>query len=238
MARRATAAAAGAVGAGIVLGLTACAGGASGPVVERQVEIEDVRAVDLASSGDLTVRRGDTPSLTIRASEGTQERLVSEVRDGVLVLDSRSTFGFSRLGDIEYELVIGELEQLVISGSGDVAGSDVTGGQVRVLIEGSGSIELEGVDADELQAAIEGSGDIELTGDAASVDLGIEGSGEIDAEDLRADEADTSIEGSGDISVHAERRLAVAISGSGTVRYTGDPEVSSDVDGSGDVVQG
>lgn len=237
MARRTTAAAvAGAVGAGLVLGLAGCAGG-GGPTVSRDVAIEDVRSVELASSGDLTVRRGDTPSLTVRAPEGTQERLVSEVRDGVLVLDARGSFGFQNLGDVEYELVVSELEQVVITGSGDVTASDVAGDRLQVGISGSGSIELDGVDADQVQAAIDGSGGIELSGRATTAALGIEGSGDIDAEDLRADEVDATIGGSGSIAVHAERRLAASIGGSGSVTYTGDPEVTSEVDGSGDVVR-
>lgn len=237
MARRTTAAAAGVVGAGLVLGLTGCVGG-GGPTVTRDVEIEDVQSVELATSGDLTVRRGSTPSLTVRAPEGSQDRLVSEVRDGVLVLDSRGSFGFQDLGHVEYDLVIGELQQVVISGSGDVTGADVAGDRLRVSISGSGSIEISGVDADQVQAAIDGSGDVELSGRTASAAFGIEGSGDIDAEDLRADEVDASIGGSGEIAVHAGKRLAASISGSGSVTYSGDPEVTSEVDGSGDVVRG
>jgi hypothetical protein len=236
MARRTTAAAAGVVGAGLVLGLTGCVGG-GGPTVSRDVEIEDVRSVELAASGDLTVRRGQTPSLTVRAPEGTQDRLVSEVRDGVLVLDARGSFGFTDLGDVEYELVIGELQDVVVSGSGDVTGADVTGDELRVLISGSGSVELDGIDADEVGASIDGSGDVELSGRAASARFGIDGSGGITAEDLQADEVDATIGGSGSIEVHAERRLAASIGGSGSITYTGDPEVTSEVDGSGDVAR-
>lgn len=237
MARRTTAATAGVVGAGLVLALTGCVGGGGGPTVTREVEVEDVTSVELAASGDLTVRRGDTPSLTVRASQGAQDRLVQEVRDGVLVLDARGSFGFQDLGDVEYELVLGELQQVVVSGSGDVTGSDVSGAVLRVSITGSGSVEIDGVDAEQVQAAIDGSGGVELSGRTGSAAFGIEGSGSIDAEDLRADEVDASIGGSGSVEVRAERRLAASIGGSGTVTYTGDPEVTSEVDGSGDVVR-
>lgn len=236
MARRTTALAAGVVGAGLVLGLTGCVGG-GGPVVSRDVEIDDVSSVELASSGDLTVRRGDTPSLTVRAPEGTQDRLVSEVRDGVLVLDARGSFGFQDLGDVEYELVVGELQQVLISGSGDVTGSDVTGEELRVLISGSGSVEIDGLDADEVAASVDGSGDVDLSGRTATARFGIDGSGGIEAEDLRADEVEASIGGSGSIEVHAARRLDASIGGSGSVTYSGDPEVTSQVDGSGDVTR-
>lgn len=238
MARRATtAAAAGALGVGLVLGLTGCSMHDSGPVVTRDVAIEDVTAVDLATSGDLVVRRGDTPSLTVTAPEGTQDRLTTRVRDGVLELDSRSTFGFSRMGDVRYELVVSELTRVVVSGSGDVEGADVTGSTLTVLLEGSGDIDFDGVDADEVDAVIEGSGGITLSGRSGTARLSIEGSGDIDADRLRVEDAEVSIEGSGDIGVDATRRLDARIGGSGSVTYPGEPEVTSDVDGSGSVTR-
>lgn len=232
-AARATTAAA--VGAVLVLGLAACAGAPRGPVVTRDVDIEDVTAVQLATSGDLTIRRGDTPSLTVTAREGTQDRLLSEVRDGVLVLDSRRSSGVGSWGDVSYELVLGEVAELVVSGSGGVTADDVTGDALRLSVEGSGSVDLTGVDAGSVALRIAGSGDVELGGRTDSLAIGIEGSGGVDADRLRADEVDVSVEGSGDVEVHATRRLAVSIEGSGSVSYAGDPEVTQRIEGSGEV---
>ncbi len=235
MARRTrVAAAAGVVGAGLVLALTGCSSG-SGPVVSRDVEIDDVTAVELAAAGDLTISRGTTPSLTVTAPEGTQDRLVSEVRDGVLVLDARTTIGFHRSGDVHYDLVVTELTEVRVSGAGDVEGTDVTGDELTVRVDGSGDVSLEGVDAATVRASIDGSGEVELAGRSQAGDLDIGGSGSIDAEDLRLTEADVSIDGSGDVDVDVARRLGVAIGGSGTVRYAGDPAITSDIGGSGSV---
>jgi hypothetical protein len=231
-----TTAAGAALATGVVLGLTACGPGA-GPTVTREVDVDDVRSVALATSGDLTVRRGDTPSLTITAGERTQDRLVSEVRDGVLVLDSRGSFGIGSFGSVRYDLVVSELEDVVLSGSGDVEGADITGDDVRLRIEGSGSVDLTGLDAVRVRLVVEGSGDVSLTGRSAAIAVGIEGSGGVDAEDLRTEQADVSISGSGSADLQVTRRLAVSISGSGSVSYTGDPEVLSEIDGSGDVTQ-
>jgi hypothetical protein len=48
-------------------------------------------------------------------------------------------------------------------------------------------------------------------------------------------EATAEISGSGDISVAARDNLAVRVSGSGTVEYSGDPVVDEEITGSGDV---
>ncbi len=235
MARR-TSTVAGATAVGVLgaLGLTGCVMEPAGPAETRDVDITDVHAVELSTSGELTVRRGDSPSLRVTAGSRTHDRLVSEVRDGVLVLDARGGVG-ARTGEIRYELVLGELSDLAVSGSGDVRGHGVTGADLRVLVEGSGDVELGGLDATSVRVSVEGSGDVDLSGSAASVAVGIEGSGDVDLGDLRAQEADVSIEGSGEVDVDVLRRLAVEISGSGTVTYSGDPEVSRQISGSGDV---
>lgn len=239
MARRTTTVAATtALGVLAALALTGCVVESAGPAETREIDIEDVSAVDLGTSGDLTVRRGATPSLTVTAGARTHERLVSEVRDGVLVLDARGSFGVRSAGEIRYELVVPELSDLAVSGSGDVTADDVTGDDLRVLIEGSGDVEITRVDATGVRVSVEGSGDVELSGRAGSVGVGIEGSGNVDLGDLRVQEADVSIEGSGEVDLDVRERLAVSISGSGTVTYSGDPEVTQQVEGSGDVRRG
>lgn len=233
-AHRRTAAALGVVLAGALGG---CAIGSGGPSETRDVEVGDVRTVDLATAGDLTVRRGDRPGLTITAGARTQDRLVVEERDGVLHLGASSEL-FGRLGDIEYELVLPRVEEVAASGSGDVELVDVTGDRLRVLVGGSGSVSASGVEADRVDVTIEGSGDVELAGRAATANLSIEGSGALDLADLRLEEANVSVEGSGDVEVDVRDRLTVSISGSGTVSYTGDPRVEQDIEGSGSVERG
>lgn len=234
MARRTTTVAATALAVGFGLTLTGCAFESAGPRETRSVDIDDVSSVRLATSGELVVRRGTTPSLTVTAGERTQDRLVSEVRDGVLVLDaSGSTFG--SLGAIRYELVVSGIGELVVSGSGDVSGDDVTDDGLRVQIEGSGDVDLTRVDTDDVRVSVEGSGNVELAGRSGTLSVGIEGSGDVDLDDLVVQEADVSIEGSGEVALDVRQRLGVRIAGSGSVTYSGNPEVRQDIDGSGSV---
>lgn len=217
------------------LALTGCAVESGGPTETRQIDIEDVTAVDLSTSGELTVRRGETPSLTVTAGERTQDRLVSKVRDGILVLSSEKSLGFRVNDTIRYELVVTELHDIAVSGSGDVTASDITGDDLRVLVEGSGDVQLAGVDAEEVRVSVQGSGDVELSGRARSARVSIEGSGNVDLERLSADDADVIIEGSGEVDLDVHDRLTVSIRGSGTVTYSGDPTVSQEISGSGEI---
>nr|WP_309708540.1 DUF2807 domain-containing protein [Pseudolysinimonas sp.] len=157
----------------VAVALTGCV--RVGPMSSSTPEIDDVSAVVLDTSGDLTITEGD-PSLTIHAPAGILDRLTSEVRDGVLVLGRRPGFASFGFAEIRYELTVRSLESIEINGSGDVE-STVSGEELTIEINGSGDVVVTGLDAETVELRADGSGDIELMGDAGSLAAEIGGSG-------------------------------------------------------------
>lgn len=215
----------------VAVALTGCV--RVGPMSSSTPEIDDVSAVVLDTSGDLTITEGD-PSLTIHAPAGILDRLTSEVRDGVLVLGRRPGFASFGFAEIRYELTVRSLESIEINGSGDVE-STVSGEELTIEINGSGDVVVTGLDAETVELRADGSGDIELMGDAGSLAAEIGGSGEVESSDLEVRNASVSISGSGEVDLHVTDTLEVEISGSGTVRHRGGATVEADISGSGDV---
>ena len=144
---------------------------------------------------------------------------------------------------------------LNVSGSGSLVLETDASGDVDADVSGSGRIELKGRCDDfdshvsgsgrvklELTVArlasfgVSGSGKITARGSAEEVKAGISGSGEILAADLTTNKVDVRISGSGDLEINVKKELDAHISGSGTVRYQGDPaHVNSHSSGSGNV---
>lgn len=214
--------------------LSGCAFAPRGPVVAEDRDIDAATSVVLGTSGDLTITEGE-PSLTIHAPAAVLERLTSTVRDGVLELGVKSgTPGFL-LGRLSYELTLPSLTGLEVNGSGDVE-SDVPGSRLSVEINGSGDLDLEGIDASSVALDISGSGDVELSGRTDDFTLSIDGSADIRADELDSDAVTVELDGSADIEVAASSTLDVSISGSGSVRYRGRPDVTQDISGAGEVV--
>ena len=205
-----------------------------GPMTSESPEIDDVTAVVLDTSGDLTITEGD-PALTIHAPEGVVDRLTATVRDGVLELGRRPgiPFGFGR-GEIRYDLTLRHLDAIEVNGSGDIA-STVSGGDITIEINGSGDVTVSGLDAEAIEVRISGSGEVELEGRADDLAVEIDGSGDADTDALEVRDARVVIGGSGDARLHVTRTLQVDISGSGSVRHRGGADVDADVSGSGDV---
>lgn len=216
------------------LALTGCAV-VAGPTDSEDREVGDVRAVELSTSGDLVVIHGDRPALTVTAAKPALERLTSDVQDGRLAL---STTGAAFItGRIAYLLETDHLDDVVIRGSGDVTGSGVTGDELSVLVQGSGDVALKGLDARSVEVRIEGSGDVTLSGRADRLDVRVAGSGNVHTFDLEVGSATAEVAGSGDVETSVTDTLDARIAGSGNVVYRGDPRVSSQVLGSGDVRQ-
>lgn len=221
-----------------VLALTACDAVSLGPRSTEDRPIDEVTALELRTSGDVTITQGGTASLSVTAAEDVLSRLTSEVRDGVLVLGVDQPGMFGTLGRVQYDLVLPDLEAVRITGSGDVS-ADTAGAQdLAVLIEGSGSVDVDDVEVTTVTVRIAGSGDVELDGRAADLQVTIDGSGSFEGEGLTSKDAVVAIQGSGDAAVDVTGKLEASIAGSGSITHTGGASVTSDVDGSGQIREG
>ena len=236
-----SAAAAASLGLAIAAGtlLTACDTGAiadPGPIRTEQRSVDGVHAVDLRTSGDLSITTGATPKLTITAGSTTLHYLTSTIHDGTIVLGSRS--GHLASGDIHYQLTLPALDGLTIAGSGSAHTTVVANHSFAVTVSGSGSATLDDLTATTVAVQLSGSGDIHLTGktDAQSVEL--EGSGTYLGSDLTSHTSHVQIDGSGDARVNATGQLDAHISGSGNISYSGSPVLTTRISGSGTVSAG
>lgn len=217
------------------LTLTGCSAvGRPGPQDTETRDVSGATAVALATSGRLTIETGDEAQLTVTAGENVLDLLTSEVRDGVLVLDLQDGY-WGRLGDVEYHLVLPDVDRLALDGSGDVEADLPSAQELEVTVSGSGGLRATALDLDALAVTVEGSGSVTLEGAATNEDVRIAGSGSFAGERLRAANAVVLVEGSGDAVVHVTESLDATIEGSGSVRHTGGAHVTRDVSGSGSV---
>ena len=224
-----------------VAGLLALAGCSAladaGPQTTAQRTVGAVTAVELQTSGDLTVTVGETPGLTIKAGANQLDYLTSEVNGDTLLLDSKANMPGG--GSISYDLVVPSLTSLDVSGSGSATGDGALRGEATVVLSGSGDVTLTGLQVPSVAVALSGSGKVTLGGSADSQQIDISGSGDYNGKGLTAGDTDIEITGSGNANVSVTGRLVVSISGSGDVTYFGSPtQVEKSVSGSGSVNQG
>jgi hypothetical protein len=229
----------------MVAAAAACAGcseahSQAGNTVERNYQVGNFDRIELAGAYDVSVRTGAAPSVHARGSEKTMERLVVEVRNGVLSIHPEKTrglrMGWASDGKVKLTVTVPTLRGAELAGAGDIRIDRVSGDRFDGSIAGSGDLSVDRIEVGNLKLGIAGLGNVRAaSGSARTVEYRIAGAGDIDAKGVTADAASVSVAGSGDVAAHARNTAAVSIMGSGDVDISGGARCTISKAGSGEV---
>lgn len=210
-----------------------------GPAVQRDFSVGNFDRIELAGAYDVTVKTGSAPSVHATGNEKAMERLVVEVRNGILTIHPKKRNGFSWSsggGKVALQVTVPTLRGAELAGSGDLRIDSVAGEQFVGGIAGSGNLTVEKLEVGDLKIDIAGSGSAKASnGRAKKAEYDIAGSGGIDAAGIATETATVSIAGSGDVMAHASNTADVSIMGSGNVEVKGGAKCNVSKAGSGDV---
>ncbi len=192
--------------------------------------------VGVSGSFDVFLVEGNEGKLDIAVEENLEPYLVTEVKDGTLKIKWKNGVNIRTSSKTTVTVHFKNINSLAMAGSGDIVGKDkIKGNSLDIAVAGSGDIEVE-MEVEQLETAISGSGDIELSGSATEFEAAVSGSGDVDAYDLKTEKAELKISGSGSIGVSVEKELVARVSGSGNIKYKGQPRIEDiKVSGSGTI---
>ena len=200
----------------------------------RVLEIAPFQGLIVEGPVEVRIHRSDTQRVEIEAQPNIMDLVDKEVRNGVWSI--RTTQCYKSGDDVIVHLQVPTLRSISIQGSGDVISEDqFDGDEMTLEIAGSGDLSVV-VNALIVNATITGAGDLEVVGMCQEFTGMIHGSGDIKAGDLQCATAKADVVGSGDINIHVTDALQANVTGSGNIRYKGDPpSVNKNVTGSGDI---
>ena len=125
------------------------------------------------------------------------------------------------------------LSDVSISGSVQFRGKDkIQTRDFGLRISGSGEVDVN-IICESFSANISGSGLVNLTGSCNDMNISLSGSGNFNAYEFQANTADVRASGSSRIEVWVLEHLRAKMSGSGWLRYRGNPLVDLESSGSG-----
>ena len=208
---------------------------------EQNRKVDPFTEISLRIGAKVHLEQGAKQNLEIVAKPSTLDEIVTEVKDGKLIIRFPNKDYFWKTfqpGEITIYITTPEINGLGVSGSGDIiAENDIKTKILDLGVSGSGNIRLSELSAERVKAAISGSGDIVLAGKAAAQDLSvaISGSGNFKGFDFSADDVSVKIAGSGNVDIEANKNLYVRLAGSGNVTYKGNPMIDQSIAGSGKV---
>ena len=202
----------------ILLALLAFAGCGGGDRITQTRDVVPFDRLEIADDVDVDVVPGDGREVRVYGGEDVLDRVETRSSGGVLRIDLRDrgiVIGPDPLGDVRVEVATSELDGVKIGSSGDVELGDLAVPELELEIEGAGEVDASGA-ADDLTATIRGAGDANLS-------------------DLAVRTATVVVHGAGEAHVNVSERLDVTVRGAADVIYRGDPVVTQDIEGAGEV---
>lgn len=198
----------------------------------------EYRGVKCAGFMDFKLVPGTEGNITIEAESNLIEYIVTEVKNGALVVKVLNNTNLKPSNNkpliitIPYE----NIDYVSLSGSGDVWNEGtIVSSNFDASISGSGDVVLK-VSSSEAKASVSGSGDLTLKGSTTKLIASVTGSGDFHGFDLDSKDVDVSVTGSGDAGVNVSGELRARVTGSGDIEYRGNPtREDSKVTGSGSI---
>lgn len=206
-----------------------------GAIVEQTFVLPTVSGISLSIDANVVLSHGDAEEVKIQG----QQNIIDNIEKYVTSDGYWNISYFKNVKNhagVTIYITSPLIDYISISGSGSVNSTNVFADSVNVYlnISGSGNITFNTI-AELTESYISGSGQIFISGSSYEHRIHISGSGEMKAFNFTTYITHIDISGSGDSEVNVENLLDVKISGSGNVYYIGNPQIISDISGSGEI---
>jgi hypothetical protein len=171
----------------------------------------------------------------ITVDSNLEEYVVLKIINKTLNIDLKNgrTYSFT---NFIVDVYCPSISGISISGSGHFEGIDkIITETFESEISGSGKIDGN-IECDTLSVNISGSGKINISGTGKDANINISGSGNFNGMEFQNKRAVVHVSGSGNINIEVLEYLKADISGSGNIKYRGNPKIDYNGSGSGRLI--
>ena len=214
------------------------AAGAKGPSKTEDRDVAEFDAVSVESGVHASIAIGGR-AVEVTAEDDVLQRLVTEVKKGVLHLRFERRSGwmhFGHDGEVTVKVRTPHLRAVSASGGGTVNVASAPASELKVDASGGATIAVGGIDAEQVTASGSGGAVLKLSGRADKAELSFSGGAAIKAQ--RFEVRDASIDGGsgGEARVHVSQAVRGSVSGGSSLRLDGKPKARISTSGGGEVI--
>jgi hypothetical protein len=201
--------------------------------VELTLDTVPFDRIHLESSADVRIIQSDNFQVVIKGMQKDVDDVDVNVIDNRLSIDEHGTHP----DEMVIKIFVPEISQLECQGSSDIFGESnfQQNRNMDIHVQGSGKLDFA-IQTDDVDLDLSGSAYVYLEGTIRDLDANITGSGWLRSFNLISEFSDVSVEGSGSAEVTANNDLDAFISGSGDIYFKGHPSITSQITGSGKVI--
>jgi hypothetical protein len=196
----------------------------SGRKISETRDLPPFHSLVLRGHGKIRLSQGESQKVTIRADDNIADKLRTEVSDGRLVISADKWIMDE--SDAVFDITVTDIREISLSGVGELESREtIRAKDLKIRLSGTGEISLD-LEAENVMTKISGTGEIRLKGHAEEHSIKISGAGELRGYDFTVGNTRVDISGAGECNINVIDTLYVDISGAGSVRYQGEPEVT------------
>lgn len=210
----------------------------SGKVETEMRKLNDFHGISVEYPAEVVIRQTGAQSVEIEADANLLPQLGTEVRAGILHIENKEPDWTKRVRpsrSVRITITVKDLNEIDLPSAGNVQVEELTTDALKIVLSGAGDISLDKLQAHTLEGILSGAGNIRASGSADEIRLRISGFGNVEAPDLASLKADIHITGAGNATVRVKDDLTAAVSGAGSIRYYGSPQVVQNISGAGSV---
>jgi len=190
--------------------------------------------IDLNGAGEIILTQGNNESVVIEAEENLMPYIKTSVNNKVLNINFNNGMPVSTK-PVKIYITVKDLNSLNIAGAGKVNSNALKTRSLTININGAGEVNLDSLNVNSLKTIITGTGKMTAAGSAPTQNLEISGAGEYNARNLAGKTAKISIDGAGKATLNVSDLIDILINGGGQVEYVGNPKITKQINGAGDV---
>ncbi|MBN2256658.1 MAG: DUF2807 domain-containing protein, partial [Anaerolineaceae bacterium] len=195
--------------------------------------------VHLKGVGTMLITQADKDELRIEADPEIRSKIVTEVKEGVLVIRHDHDFVdwlrmWTKTSDpLRFFLTIKNIHSIKLSGAGTIKATTIKSESLLLINSGAGSQVIDNLEATSFTVELSGAGSMDVAGKIGEQIIKLSGAGSYNASRLESQKAKVILSGVGNAKVWVRENLDANLSGIGSVEYYGEPQVSRKVTGLG-----
>ena len=212
----------------------------NGRLINQEIAISDYAVIELINTANVIYEQksAKTPYLQVYIDENLIPEIDIRVNGERLVITSKDG---KNLRPTQFKIYTNSrnLKTVQSKGTGDIhLKGEVNAPRMSIDIRGTGDVVADSLYCEELKVNISGTGNARLAGVANDATFQISGTGNIEAFDYFLQQLRAVSSGTGDMDVRVSEYLDVVISGTGDIRYVGEPKkIDKKISGTGRLVR-
>lgn len=207
-----------------------------GSIITKELSLNSFHKIDIDFSCEVILVDGDEQKIVI---EGKDD-MIKDLENRSIV--SNDTWKVRTKGncilptkDTRIYITVPGLKELSVDGNYTISSESLLkniDNSLKIDLDGNGNFSLSLDNLALLELEIDGNGKVDIEGVTNRFNIDCDGNSEIRAHDFLAEIIDIEIDGNATLDVHASQRLIVNMDGKGSVCYKGNPQITSNQEGS------